>query len=103
MEDMMMDSYDRAGLELSDLREEITRLDEAMAELFVMRMQISARIAEVKREEGLPIFDPAREEENLRQGESRVEEELRPYYNIFLQQCMDLSKAWQEKHMGREK
>lgn len=88
--------------ELQELREEITKTDEEMARLFTERMEISAQIAEVKRKLGLPVFDPAREEENLRAAESRVSPEWLPYYKAFLRQLMDLSKALQETHFQEE-
>ena len=84
-------------LTLQDLREEITRVDEQMAELFAQRMWISEQIAGIKRREGLPVFDAAREEENLKKAGTRSREDIRPYYLAFLQKCMDLSKAYQEK------
>ena len=88
---------------LWDLRDEITRVDEQMAELFAQRMQLSEKIAGIKRREGLPVFDPAREEENLKKAEERAGDDIRPYYLAFLQKCMDLSKAYQEKLMEEEK
>ena len=88
---------------LRDLREEISRVDDQMAELFEQRMQLSGQIAEVKRREDLPIFDPAREEENLKKAGERAGEDIRPYYLAFLQKCMDLSKAYQEKLLEEEK
>ena len=88
--------------ELELLRENITKTDEAMAGLFALRMKFSAAIAAYKRENGLPVRDPAREEENLRNGEERVEEDLRPYYREFLIKCMELSRAYQESLLMEE-
>ena len=88
--------------ELELLRENITKTDEAMAGLFALRMKFSAAIAEYKKENGLPVRDPLREEENLRNGEARVEEDLRPYYQEFLQKCMELSRAYQESLLREE-
>ncbi len=88
--------------ELELLRENITKTDEAMAGLFALRMKLSASIAEYKRENGLPVRDPAREEENLQNGRARVEENLRPYYQEFLRKCMELSRAYQESLLREE-
>ena len=88
--------------DLELLRENITKTDEAMAGLFALRMKFCAAVAACKRENGLPVFDPAREEENLRAGALRVDEDLRPYYLEFLQKCMDLSKTYQEKLLEEE-
>ena len=88
--------------ELELLRENITKTDEAMAGLFALRMKFSAAIAAYKRENGLPVRDPAREEENLQNGAERVEEDLRPYYREFLIKCMELSRAYQESLLKEE-
>ena len=88
--------------ELELLRENITKTDEAMAGLFALRMKFSAAIAAYKRENGLPVRDSAREEENLRNGAERVEEDLRPYYREFLIKCMELSRAYQKSLLKEE-
>ena len=80
---------------LEELRKEITAIDDEMAALFVKRMQVSSDIAAVKKANGLPVFDPAREEENLSKAGSRVPEDLSAYYRDFLRECMELSKAYQ--------
>ena len=72
MRDKIMDEHRSERPTLQSLREEITRTDEEMARLFVRRMEISKRIGALKTELGLPVFDPAREEENLRAAASRV-------------------------------
>lgn len=47
--------------ELSQLREEIDRLDDQIIELVAERMRVAIRIGELKRKTGLPIYDPERE------------------------------------------
>ena len=102
MRDKIMDEHRSDRPTLQSLREEITRTDEEMARLFVRRMEISRRIGALKTELGLPVFDPAREEENLRKAASRVAPEWLADYRTFLQTCMDLSKACQEKQKEEE-
>ena len=52
-------------MELNDLRKEIDAIDDELVSLFAKRMDVSARIAGVKKEKSLPIFVPAREREKL--------------------------------------
>ena len=52
-------------MELNDLRKEIDCIDDELVALFSRRMDVSARIAGVKKEKSLPIFVPAREREKL--------------------------------------
>jgi len=81
--------------DLQELRKEINQIDDDMAALFVKRMAVSKEIASVKEENGLPVYDPKREQKNLEKASSRVPEELIPYYRDFLQKNMDLSKDYQ--------
>ena len=83
--------------ELRELREEITAVDLEMAALFEKRMAVSQEIAAYKKEHGLPVYDAAREQENLKAAETRVPEEMVPLYRRFLQMNMDLSKEYQQK------
>ena len=59
--------------DLKKIREKITKIDNRMAELFELRMQQVAKVAEYKRQNGLPIYDPKREAEVIAKGEARVE------------------------------
>ena len=55
--------------ELTDLktsRKKIDTIDREIVELFTQRMSVSEEIAEFKKNRALPVFDPAREEEKLR-------------------------------------
>ncbi|MBQ4071578.1 MAG: chorismate mutase [Clostridia bacterium] len=83
---------------LKDARRKINEIDSKMAELFVERMRACADVAEYKRENGLTVFDPVREEEVIRRNSELVEDtELRAYYVTFLKNNMAVSRAYQEK------
>jgi len=83
---------------LSEAREEIDRIDREMAALFEARMAAAKKVALYKKETGMRIFDPAREEEVLRCGARRVKSEIiQGYYVNFLRAMMDLSKAYQSR------
>ncbi len=83
---------------LEKARLEIDRIDREMAKLFQERMEAAEKVALYKKETGMPIFDPAREEKVLSLGAGRVEDEtLRGYYINFLHSVMDISKAYQKR------
>ena len=83
---------------LKEAREKIDKVDREMARLFKERMEAVSKVAEYKKEAGIPIFDPKREEEVLARGAERVESEtLRSYYTTFLRSVMDVSKAYQSR------
>lgn len=83
---------------LVEAREEIDRIDREMARLFQERMAASHKVALYKKETGMRIFDPAREEEIIARGAQRVTDEtVRGYYVNFLHATMDISKAYQSR------
>ena len=58
--------------DLKKIREKITEIDNQMAQLFEARMRQVAKVAEYKRQKGLPIYDPKRENEVHAKGGARV-------------------------------
>lgn len=83
---------------LKDARKKINEIDRQMAELFVKRMDACREVAEYKRENGLEIYDAAREDEVIRKNSEFVDDvELRAYYVNFLKNNMAVSRAYQDK------
>lgn len=85
---------------LQGCREQIDTIDAQMLRLFEARMAVSASIAEIKKEQGLPVFDPAREEEVLAKVCGSLPDDLRSYGKQLFRTLMDLSKDYQR---GQEK
>lgn len=82
---------------LEEARQDINEIDARMAELFVRRMEASARVLEYKREHDMPIFDAAREAAVIEKGLARVENgELAGYYREFITAVMGISKEYQQ-------
>ena len=48
-------------MELTQLRQDIDKIDDELVSLFCQRMEVAAKIADCKRESGTPIYVPARE------------------------------------------
>ncbi len=83
---------------LEQARGIINEVDSEMAKLFVRRMEAAAMVAEYKKAHGLPVLDAIREEQVIRRGSARVEDdELRAYYVNFIRNNMELSRAYQHK------
>ena len=81
---------------LEQAREIINDVDAQMAELFVRRMKAVEMVAEHKKKHGLPVLDEHREQEVIRKGAGRVEDDtLRAYYVNFIQSNMQISRAYQ--------
>ena len=76
-------------MELTDLRREMDAIDRELLALFARRMALSGEIAGLKKAAALPVFDPAREEEKLRQA---------ALYRLLMAE----SRAYQEKILSGE-
>jgi len=83
---------------LEQARSIINEVDDEMARLFVRRMEAAEMVAQYKQAHGLPILDASREEQILRRGAERVEDEtLRAYYINFIRNNMAISRAYQHR------
>ena len=82
-------------MELKDLRSKIDYIDEKLIELFSERMELATKIGEYKRENGKPIFDPARERDKLREIGDKVPEDLRDSAEALYSLMFELSRARQ--------
>ena len=52
-------------MDLQELREEMNRIDRDMVNLYLERMKTAQTIGAWKRENGVPVYDPARERQLL--------------------------------------
>ncbi|MDO4547176.1 MAG: prephenate dehydratase domain-containing protein [Clostridia bacterium] len=83
---------------LEEARKTINEVDAKMAELFSVRMRAAEVVARHKKEHGLKILDATREAEVIRRNSALVEDKiLREYYVKFIENCMSLSRAYQER------
>ena len=83
---------------LNEARMTINEVDREMAGLFERRMQAVKRIAEYKKEHGLPIYDAAREKAVLERNAEFIRDyEVRSYYTRFMADTMAVSKQYQER------
>ena len=82
-------------MDILELRNEINQIDEAFIDLFIRRMGVSARIGEYKLENGLNIYDPAREQEILTNLSMRAGKMYAPYVQALYRDVFDLSRQLQ--------
>lgn len=90
--------------DLKDLRAKLDDIDRDMVALFEKRMDISRRVAETKKAQGLPVLDQSREEQVLasRCGyltDASLTAETRALY----QEIMRLSRGVQEKLLKEDR
>ncbi len=83
---------------LDEARKIINETDKEMAELFVKRMRAAETVAEYKKQEGMPITDPAREREVVSRNSEYIEDAvLREYYATFINDVMKVSRSYQSR------
>ena len=84
-------------MELNELRGEIDRIDDDLVKLFKARMDVSAKIADYKKEQHLPIYVPAREREKLADVAEKAGPEMGNYTRVLYSMLFELSRSYQGK------
>ena len=86
--------------DLEECRDEIDRVDDEIARLLERRLEVSGRIAELKREAGAPVSDPARERAILTRVTGLVEPGHVTGARQLFTTLFGLSKALQRAQIG---
>lgn len=84
-------------MDLQDYRKQIDEVDSELLRLFTRRMEICAGIAEHKMQNGIPVFDAARERAKLAALYERADEGMRSYTNVLFSLMFELSRLHQKK------
>ena len=84
-------------MDLSQLRNEIDKIDDELVRLFVQRMGIAAQVADYKKEHHLPILVPAREREKLLDVSLKAGSEMADYTRVLYSMLFELSRSYQSK------
>ncbi len=84
-------------MDLNELRLEIDKIDEQLVKLFVQRMNVSARIADYKKANDLPIFVPSRETAKLQEIAQMAGPDMEVYSRVLYDLLFELSRGYQSK------
>ena len=84
-------------MDISELRSEIDKIDDELVKLFGQRMDVAARIADYKKENGLPILVPAREREKLQDVAEKAGADMADYTRVLYSMLFELSRSYQSK------
>lgn len=84
-------------MDLNELRLEIDQIDDQLVRLFVKRMEVSARIADYKKQNHLPILAPAREAEKLADVAQKAGGDMAVYTRVLYDLLFELSRGYQSK------
>ena len=87
-------------MELKELRNNIDEIDKELVDLFIKRMNVSAAVAEYKRESGMPVLDPSRERALLERVSELSGEAFERYSRTLYSTILDISRSYQHKKLG---
>ena len=87
-------------MELVKLREEIDQIDKELVALFLKRMNCASSVAEYKKQNDMPVFDPSRERALLNKISELSGEEFEGYSRTLYSTILELSRSYQHKQLG---
>ena len=86
-------------MDIQELRKQINEIDEQLVKAFDARMKVALEIGKYKKENGLPVFDPARERAVLDKQTAAVDENMATYVKLLYNTLFDLSRSYQQRYM----
>ena len=86
-------------MDLNELRKNIDEIDRELVDLFCRRMNVSAEVAEYKRESGMPVLDPSRERALLEKVSEMSGDEFERYTRMLYSTILELSRSYQHKKL----
>lgn len=84
---------------LNEVRREIDEIDQSIKELFLRRIGVSEKVAEIKYKSKDKILKPKREVQVIEQLTENMEEGLKLEYASFLKKVMEVSRTHQYRKM----
>lgn len=87
--------------ELDKIREEIDRTDDEIIRYFLHRMELSAQVAEVKRETKVSVTNKAREREILKRVTEKTGD-MAGYARVLYSTILDVSRSYQRRLLSEE-
>ena len=86
-------------MDLTQIRQNIDHIDRQLVDLLCQRMGLSAQVAEYKKENGLAIFVPQREQEILQRIGEQAGPEMTPYLRKIYATLFEESRRYQAEVM----
>ncbi|WP_027398317.1 bifunctional chorismate mutase/prephenate dehydratase [Anaerovorax odorimutans] len=84
---------------LDDVRKEINDLDLKLKDLFLKRMEVSGKVAEIKSKNGDKILKPEREIQIIENLTKDMEEEYKLEYLFFIKNIIEVSRTYQYRKL----
>ncbi len=84
-------------MELTDYRNQIDKIDDEILDLFLKRMDVAAKIAELKKSQSMTVTHKSREREILNRITENAGESMEDYAKVLFSTLFDLSRSYQSK------
>ena len=84
-------------LDLEKIRLQINGIDDELVRLFSKRMELSGLVAEYKKANNKPVFDPARERAIVKRITENMDEEKTSWVSMLYNTIFEISRAKQNK------
>ena len=89
-------------MDIQELRKQINAIDAELVRCFDARMKVALEIGKYKKENGLPVFDPARERAVLDKQTAAVDEGMAMYVKLLYTTLFDLSRSYQQHYITQD-
>ena len=89
-------------MDIQELRKQINEIDAELVKNFDARMKVALEIAKYKKENNLPVCDPARERDVLNKQVAAVDEDMAMYVKLLYNMLFDLSRSYQQRYMTQK-
>ena len=87
-------------MDLTEIRKDIDKIDDQLVRLFCERMDLSAKVADYKKANNMPILVPARERAILQSVAEKAGPEMANYTRVLYSMLFELSRSYQSKRNG---
>ena len=82
-------------MDINELRTRIDLVDSQLIDLFKKRMDLSAQVAEYKRQNNLPVLDAIRERQKLADVSEQAGEDMSSYVFDLYSLILEMSRSYQ--------
>ena len=82
-------------MDINELRTRIDSVDSELIDLFKKRMNLSAQVAEYKRQNNLPVLDAIRERQKLADVSEQAGEDMSSYVFELYSLILEMSRSYQ--------
>lgn len=89
-------------MQIDEIRKELQGIDDELGALFARRMELCARLAREKRDQGTPLPDVALERAARARFRDAAGDKLAGYAGVLYSTLLDVSHSYQDAALGRE-